>query len=206
MARERRAIDKLEFRASDKGPGVLVGYAAVFNVEATIGRWFREKIRPGAFANVLKSERDTAALVNHENGSLIGRRSAGTLRLSEDDVGLRYEIDVPDTSVGRDVLVNVKRGDLRGSSFQFSVEREEWKFSQTRGELDLREIVEISELYDVGPVTFPAYAETDVAARGESMLAEARSRHAEHSRAAFARRDARAAQFQKAAELFAPII
>lgn len=164
-ARETRDIvEGLELRAApegSKGPGTLVGYAAVFGKYSCDLGSFREVIAPGAFAKALAAC-DVRALYNHEPECLLGRTSAGTLRLAEDELGLRVEIDLPDTSLGRDVAELVRRRDLRGQSFSFTTAIDQW---DTTGETYLRTVVEVKELFDVGPVAFPAYEETSAAMR-----------------------------------------
>jgi HK97 family phage prohead protease len=111
MKLERRALTSpLEVRAAD-AVRTASGYAAMFNSETEIAGAFREVIAPGAFAETLKSA-DVRALVDHDTGRVIGRMSAGTLRLSEDATGLRAEIDLPDTTEGRDLAVLLERGDI----------------------------------------------------------------------------------------------
>lgn len=122
---------------------------------------FREKISRGAFASSLNG--DVRALWNHDTNLPLGRTKAGTLRLEEDAHGLRAEIDPPATQVGRDALVSVQRGDVDQMSFAFDVLEDEWDQDDV-GMLirTLRKVV----LYEVSPVTFPAYPQTSVAARG----------------------------------------
>lgn len=142
----------------------LDGYAAVFNRETVIGDYFREVIERGAFAPALKGG-DVRALYNHDPNLVLGRTVSQTLRLEEDETGLRYTIDPPDTTLGRDVMTLVERGDVTGSSFGFTVKRDSWTRPTKTGELPLRTIHEVDWLRDVGPVTFPAYEETTVQAR-----------------------------------------
>lgn len=137
-----------------------VGYAAVFNQSTRIGSWFDEVIAPGAFASAI-SDGDIRALINHDTGRIIGRTTAGTLILTEDETGLRAEIDLPDTTDGRDLAVSLDRGDITGMSFGFSIVREEWDES---GDMPKRTILE-ANLFEVSPVTFPAYEGTDIAMR-----------------------------------------
>ena len=125
MQLERRSVTEApEFRA-DGEKKTLRGYAAVFNSDADIGGSFVERIMPGAFANTLK-DADVRALIDHDSGRVIGRSSAGTLRLVEDERGLAVEIDLPDTSDGRDIATLVERGDIDGMSFGFRVTHDEW--------------------------------------------------------------------------------
>lgn len=142
----------------------LEGYAAVFGRETVIGDFFREVIEPGAFASAIKGG-DVRGLFNHDPNYVLGRTAAKTMRLEEDKAGLRYVIDPPDTTLGRDVMALVARGDITGSSFGFTVKRDSWTRPSKPGELPLRTIHEVDWLRDVGPVTFPAYEETSVQAR-----------------------------------------
>lgn len=161
MIEERRVIDvelRLEERA-DKTP-VLVGYAAVFGKRSVDLGGFTEEVAPGAFSESIRSD-DVVAVVDHDPSMILGRTSAKTLALSEDDNGLRMEIDLPDTSAGRDIRVSVKRGDVRGASFKFRTITDSW---ETRDGMAHRTLIK-AKLYDVGPVTFPAYPDTQVAMR-----------------------------------------
>lgn len=159
--RERRALSTtVEVRAEDGTPGRIAGYAAVFNQRADIMGLFDEQIAPGAFRDAIGRD-DVRALFNHDPNIVLGRTSAGTLALVEDARGLRYDIDPPDTSDGRDVRTLVARGDVQGSSFSFEVDEDEWDYS---GDTPVRTITRVT-LYDVGPVTFPAYEQTTVSAR-----------------------------------------
>lgn len=166
--RERRSVPgTVELRAVEGEPRRLVGYAAVFNQRADIMGLFQEQIAPGAFRDAIGRD-DVRALFNHDPNIVLGRTSAGTLKLDEDERGLRYDIDPPDTSNGRDVSTLVARGDVQGSSFSFEVEAESW---DRTGDMPVRTITS-AKLYDVGPVTFPAYEQTTVSVR---CLAEARA-------------------------------
>ncbi|NIP69360.1 MAG: HK97 family phage prohead protease, partial [Planctomycetales bacterium] len=104
----------------------------------------------------LKESDDVRGLFNHDPSQLLGRTSSNTMRLSVDQRGLRYDIDVPDTRIGNDVVESIKRGDLSGSSFAFTVDTVEW---QERDGMHIREIRGV-HLYDTGPVTYPAYEAT----------------------------------------------
>ena len=159
MTLETRTLKrKPEIRAGDTGKTVG-GYAAVFNSEADIGGWFREKIAPGAFKDAISA--DVRALHSHDQARVIGRKSAGTLRMSEDATGLAVEIDLPDTTDGRDLAVSIQRGDISGMSFGFRVTKEEWDETVTP---PLRTIMAV-ELDEVSVVAFPAYEDTSIAMR-----------------------------------------
>ena len=145
-----------------------IGYAATFNRLSSNLGGFVERVAPGTFTSTLK-QADVRALYNHEPDHLLGRSSTGTLRLSEYYHGLRYDIDLPDTTLGRDVAELLRRGDISGSSFGFRTIGDEW--SETEDGYPLRTLTEVA-LRDVGPVTFPAYTSTDASLRS---LAEERS-------------------------------
>jgi HK97 family phage prohead protease len=138
---------------------IVEGYAARFGTWSEDLGGFREQIKPGAFREALKTS-DVRALWNHDPSQVLGRQRSGTLELKEDSRGLFYRVRLPDTQAARDLVVMMERGDVAESSFAFTVERggDEWRF--TKGdELDERTIVRVSGLFDVSPVTFPAYPE-----------------------------------------------
>lgn len=168
MTLEKRTLTSpVEVRkAEDKR--TVAGYAALFNSEADIGGAFREVIAPGAFADTLGS--DIRALVDHDSGRVIGRSTAGTLRLSEDDKGLAVEIDLPDTTDGRDLAVSLERGDISGMSFGFRVTKDTW---DETGDMPMRTIQAV-DLFEVSAVAFPAYDDTSLALRSLENAKEAR--------------------------------
>lgn len=165
---ERRFLKGLELRedkAQDGRIATLVGYAALFNSLSEDLGGFRELIRPGAFKESLARGDDVRALVGHDSTMVIGRRSAKTLAISEDDRGLRVEIAVPDTTVGRDLVVSMKRGDITGQSFGFSTVKDEWSRQSKDGDIVYRrELVQV-DLFEVSAVAWPAYTDTSVEAR-----------------------------------------
>ena len=156
-----------EVRASpqDDGKGLkFAGYAARFNEWSEDLGGFRERIAPGAFRRSIGVD-DVRALFNHDPNYVLGRNGAGTLRLSEDEHGLAFEIDGPDTSWTRDLHTSVERGDISQCSFAFEVEAEEWARREWDGHmLDERTLKEV-RLYDISIVTYPAYEGTSVSAR-----------------------------------------
>ena len=162
----RNLIGAAEWRieGEDGTNPVVQGYAAVWDKESEDLGGFTEFVRKGAFAEAIKEKQDVRALVDHDSSRIIGRLAAGTLRLSEDDVGLRMEIDVPNTTVGRDLLENIRLRNITGASFGFSL-REGWdSWFEDKDGRTKRELRALN-LYDVSPVTFQAYPDTDVAAR-----------------------------------------
>lgn len=145
----------IEARAA--GPGWrLEGHASVTGQETVIAGLFRELVEPGAFAGVLDG--DTVHNLEHDNAYVLGRTTAGTLRLSEDGTGLRYEVDLnPRDPQAVSVREKVRRGDLNQASFAFTVERESWRKAGDGEELPLRRILRVGRLWDTSTVAFGAY-------------------------------------------------
>jgi len=167
--REARCVTftDIEVRETDGGGITVSGYAAVYDSPSEDLGGFIEELKQGAFRKVLRSRPDVRFLVNHE-GVPFGRTVAGTLRLKDEPKGLKNECDFPDTQAARDLATSIKRGDINQMSFMFRVEPEgrEWFFPDDPDELARRVIYEISELYDVSIVTFPAYPATEIGVRG----------------------------------------
>ncbi|HEY8390113.1 MAG TPA: HK97 family phage prohead protease [Clostridia bacterium] len=183
---ENKTVDKREIRTvpltelrvqSDGERPVIEGHASVFDSwSETLGGIFpfKEKVRKGAFARSIEKD-DIRALFNHSPDYVLGRNKARTLELMEDDKGLLVRIFPPDTQWARDLTVSISRGDISQMSFGFTVIKDEWS---SQDKQDVRELIEV-KLYDVSPVTFPAYTQTDVGVKAmreyESYLAEKRS-------------------------------
>lgn len=160
---ERRFFTEIRVDKEGDMP-VIRGYAAVFNKYADLG-YFREKIEPGAFSDTINVD-DIRALVDHDAGRVIGRNKSGTLTMKEDDKGLFVEITPPDTTAGRDIVKLIKRGDVSGMSFGFQTITDEWGKEEGKDVRTLRKV----KLYDVSPVTFPAYTDTSVGLRSLEMF------------------------------------
>lgn len=160
MTLERRATTSPPEIRAGAGGKTIVGYAAVFGESADIGGYFTEILARGAFTKTLQTA-DVRAYFDHNTGRVLGRSSAGTLRLTEDQKGLAVEIDLPDTSDGRDVQVLITRGDLNGMSFGFSVLRQEWDDTTNP---PTRTVYEV-QLNEVSVVSNPAYDGTSIAMR-----------------------------------------
>jgi hypothetical protein len=190
---ERRYINTtLELRDNDTEP-VVSGYAARFNEESEELWGFREVILPGAFKDALEAP-DIRALFNHDPSQIVARTKNNTLRVWEDEQGLRYEFQ-PNmkTAAGRDLVELLRRGDVDQSSFAFSMDGgiEEW---DDTGEIPVRKLIKIPRLYDVSPVTYPAYPSTSVGVRSaqdvyeehkaqrEEQEKQAAEQHAEEAR------------------------
>ena len=147
--------------------GRLIGYCAVFNKKSHDLGGFREVIKPGSFTRTLADSAHVVALNNHNADQVLGRVGSGTLRLEEDDTGLRFELDLPDTSYARDLSALVQRGDVAGCSFAFSVRPGGELWEETNGQ----SIRTLSAL-DLGEITItaqPAYPDTSVAKRNRPI-------------------------------------
>ena len=167
---ERRAFP-LTLRANgDAGPRTITGHAAVFESDSEEMGWFspfRERIARGAFDDALlrvaSGQDDVYALLNHDENYIISSTADHTLRLSVDEIGLVAEMDPMDTPTITDMVVTpIQQGKIRKMSFGFTVSDEH---EEKRAGVDYRIIDKIGRLYDVSPVTFPAYPATDVQAR-----------------------------------------
>jgi HK97 family phage prohead protease len=160
--KELRYITTQELRAAgtDKAPKIE-GYAATFGAFADLGT-FRETIARGAFTRTLASDTEIVCLFNHDDSLLLGRRSAGTLTLEENDIGLKFSCLLPDTSVARDTYANLKAGNLRECSFGFFADGEQW--TKLPDGTPLRTLTSV-KLFDVSVVTMPAYQGTSAVAR-----------------------------------------
>ncbi len=170
MEIERRFVADLSVECrADGDERTLSGYAAVFydpenrGTEFGLGTDAVERIMPGAFSRAVDEGDDVRALFNHDSNQVLGRTASGTLRLSVDERGLRYDIDAPDTTLARDLAKSIARGDITGSSFAFRVTDSEWV---TEDGVDVRNINGV-ELLDVGPVTYPAYEATATSVRAK---------------------------------------
>lgn len=162
MKEKRRAMEIRSIQDSDGNIRKIVGYAAVFD-KPSEDMGFIEYIRKGAFSDALKTS-DARALFNHDTDTLpLGRQSAGTLTLSEDDTGLRFEIIPPDTQQARDLMTSIDRGDIKEASYGFVVDVDEWDYSNK--DVIKRTIIKIREVFDVSPVIYAAFPDTSVALR-----------------------------------------
>ncbi|HEY9056195.1 MAG TPA: HK97 family phage prohead protease [Aurantimonas sp.] len=167
MTTERRPA--LELRALGGKSPRLEGYAAVFDTASEDLGGFVEFVRPGAFRRSLQSNRlDPLALVHHLPHLVLGRRSSGTLKLSEDSRGLHFEVDLPDTTTARDLAVSVERGDIRGASFAFTVAADGDRWNML-GDAITRDLLDV-DLHEITITATPAYPDTEVARRALASL------------------------------------
>ncbi|WP_167355852.1 HK97 family phage prohead protease [Paenibacillus oryzisoli] len=177
MKREMRHFDmeEVEIRAKEEGgeSRTITGYAARFDKLSVNLGGFREKISRGAFARSLKTE-NIRALWNHNRDIVLGSTKAGTLRLWEDDKGLRFDFDAPASPWGDTALESIRRGDVEGMSFGFSVRNDTW---EENGKELIRTLDDV-DLFEVSPTAFPAYPSSSASARStEDVLSEYRSSH-----------------------------
>ncbi len=182
---------RAESDGEDDNISKIVGYGSVFNSRSeTMNEWFggfKEVILPGAFDKVMDD--DVRALFNHDPNFVLGRSSAGTLDISTDSVGLRYEITAPQTQAVRDLVIEpLKRHDINQSSFAFKVAHNGDDWDEDEDGVVIRTIHSISRLFDVGPVTYAAYTDTNSATRSllrwQEVRDEGLARKAIHQRQA----------------------
>lgn len=172
-----------EYRAAPTGaPGTMRGYALKYDRLSSNLGGFVERVAAGAVNKSLGDGLDVMARYNHEDNQLLGRTSSGTLRLESDDVGLAYEIDLPDTQSGRDLAVLLERGDVTQSSFAFYVPPNGDEWGLTEDGFPLRTLRQV-HLVDVAPVNTPAYPDTEAGLRS---LAECRGLDLDQVRSAAA--------------------
>lgn len=172
-----RRVFTIEMRAAPEGEEgdkrtTVTGYAALFNSPSE-DMGFIEIIEAGAFREAIGTS-DVRALFNHDPNQILARTASGTLRVEEDEKGLRYEFSLPDTTYGRDLAVMLKRGDVSQSSFAFTVKEQAWetKKDEKGNPTYTRRIKKVERLFDVSPVTYPAYSDTTVALRSMPSVVE----------------------------------
>jgi HK97 family phage prohead protease len=170
MKIERRhfEIEEVEVRTEEDKPPVITGYAARFD-KLSVPLWgFREKIARGAFAKSLREE-TIKALWNHNSDMVLGSTKNSTLRLWEDDKGLRFELELPDTSWGRDAQESIRRGDVDGVSFGFETRKDQWEGEDDKNVV--RTLLDV-RLIEISPTPFPAYPQTKVSSRSVEEVFE----------------------------------
>jgi len=140
---------------ADKEARTITGYAAIYNSDSEDLGGFIERMAPGSFDGRLQD--DVRVLFNHDNNLVLGRTISGTATLEVDEKGLRYTCQLPDTTYAKDLIELMERGDVTQSSFAFTIEDESWE-ERADGML-IRTVKKVGQLYDVSPVTYPAYTE-----------------------------------------------
>jgi HK97 family phage prohead protease len=179
---ERRVAPeaRLQTRAEGDSPVVLQGYAAVFNSQTVLysspTTVVRETILPGAFRNALAEGMDVRALIDHDSSLIIGRTRANTLKLTEDAHGLLCEITPPDTQVARDLIENIRVGNVSQMSFAFIPRSGGETVTTTLVDGVTYQDIEITDvdLFDASVVTYPAYQDTSVSLRAQELADQAR--------------------------------
>lgn len=151
-----------EVRDGKADENTIEGYAAVFNKNSVdFGGWY-ERIAPNAFSDVLND--DAVALFNHDYNMILGRNKVN-VTLSQDETGLRYKVKLPDTTLAKDLRQLVKDKIIHQSSFAFTVAEQNWVHPKDEKQPSVRTITKMKRLYDVSPVTSPAYPDATVGAR-----------------------------------------
>ncbi|TMU85494.1 HK97 family phage prohead protease [Bacillus sp. BHET2] len=166
--KETRIVDITNLQTRDgtgNEPVVISGYAAVFNSKTSIGDFFEEVIAPGAFARTISENGDIRALFNHNWDHVLGRTKNGTLTVEEDTRGLKFEVELPNTSLARDLAESMRRGDINQCSFGFWATGEAWDYSVEPAVRTLNEV----ELYEISVVSIPAYEDTEVSLRSKEI-------------------------------------
>jgi HK97 family phage prohead protease len=168
-AERRYLVSPVSIKKRDDAPDetgrTIIGYASVYNSIYPICPGYAETVLPGAFDDCDMS--DVVALYNHDDEFLLARctNGKGTLKLSLDDHGLKFEFEAPNTTAGNDILENIRLGNIQGCSFAFTIAEEkiDYEVAQADGSTaTFTSIVKVGKLYDVGPVVFPAYEDTEV--------------------------------------------
>ncbi|WP_040981075.1 HK97 family phage prohead protease [Oceanobacillus jeddahense] len=163
--------NKIEIREDDDGNRTLSGYAVKWEMKSQVlGMFFkfREQIKKGAFLESLNND-DQRFLWSHDPSKVLGRSKNNTLRLQEDNTGLRFELDLPNTSLAKDTYESIQRGDVDGVSFGFNVQDDE--VDEPDDDMPLRTIKK-AKLIEVSAVAFPAYPDSEVSARGYDPMKE----------------------------------
>ena len=160
MDRERRNSQlPLTVETRENGKAYITGYAAKYNVRSILlGGRFREEIKPGAFDRALREQsHPVVALWNHDSNYVLGSTRSGTCKVATDDIGMLYSVEIPETTLGRDLQVLISRGDIFGSSFAFTVAGKDGESWTEEDGQAVRYVHEVDGIYDVSPVLSPAY-------------------------------------------------
>lgn len=184
--KNKKEIRGVSFRATvDEDSRRVEGYALLFNTDSRPmwGGDLIERIAPTALDGVLEKS-DVLCLMNHDErrGVLARyRMGEGSLKLDIDEKGLRYSFDAPNSALGDELIESLKRGDISESSFAFTVEDDNWERKEDGSYI--RTILKLERLYDVSPVYYPAYEDTNVALRSLTDKKEAEQRDLEKRKA-----------------------
>lgn len=162
--------NSVEIREDENGMRTLFGYAVKWDMKSVTMGWrrFREQFKRGAFTESMANE-DQLALWSHDTSKVLGRTKNGTLRLFEDEIGLRFELDLLDTTLGDDAYKTIKRGDVDGVSFGFQMLKQEW--DEADPDNVIRTVTK-AKLLEISPVAFPAYPDSQISARSKDPYEE----------------------------------
>lgn len=162
--------NSVEIREDEAGNRTLTGYAIKWEMKSVTMGWrrFREQFKRGAFTESMANE-DQLALWSHDTSKVLGRTKNGTLRLFEDEIGLRFELDLLDTTLGDDAYKTIKRGDVDGVSFGFQMLKQEW--DEADPDNVIRTVTK-AKLLEISPVAFPAYPDSQISARSKDPYEE----------------------------------
>ena len=164
------SVELRAYKTEEEESRMLVeGYAIVFNSESRDLGGFTEVVKEDALDKALERNTDVLALYGHDYQNVLGRQSADTLQLEKDERGIKFTLDLPNTQLGRDVYTLVERGDLKGNSFGFTVEKDSW---DKKGEKVIRTIEQVRDLFEISIVSLPAYEATELTKRSYEDFTE----------------------------------
>jgi HK97 family phage prohead protease len=164
---------QFRFETNEDGKSMLVGYALLYNTPSAVlydankRKAYTEVIQRGAIDPLEEKAQDVVLTYNHDEANILARSTSGTLHLTSDETGLFFRAELPDTMLGRDVATLVKRGDLRGASFAFTMRPEDMTWQEREGKT-FGYIKNIRQLYDVAVVVRPAYPAAEFWSRSET--------------------------------------
>jgi HK97 family phage prohead protease len=163
------SVELRAYKTEEESRMLVEGYAIVFNSESRDLGGFTEVVKENALDKALERNTDVLALYGHDYQNVLGRQSADTLQLEKDERGIKFTLDLPSTHLGRDVYTLVERGDLKGNSFGFTVEKDSW---DKKGDKVIRTIEQVRDLFEISIVSLPAYEATELVKRNFEEFAE----------------------------------
>jgi HK97 family phage prohead protease len=163
------SVELRAYKSEEESRMLVEGYAIVFNSESRDLGGFTEVVKENALDKALERNTDVLALYGHDYQNVLGRQSADTLQLEKDERGIKFTLDLPNTQLGRDVYTLVERGDLKGNSFGFTVEKDSW---DKKGDKVIRTIEQVRDLFEISIVSLPAYEATELVKRNFEEFAE----------------------------------
>jgi HK97 family phage prohead protease len=163
------SVELRAYKTEEESRMLVEGYAIVFNSESRDLGGFTEVVKENALDKALERNTDVLALYGHDYQNVLGRQSANTLQLEKDERGIKFTLDLPNTQLGRDVYTLVERGDLKGNSFGFTVEKDSW---DKKGDKVIRTIEQVRDLFEISIVSLPAYEATELVKRNFEEFSE----------------------------------